>query len=77
MLIAMRHLPEAVTHFEVLAETEGPDQPRYTYGLATAWVLSGDIAKGRQLALEARAQAAARNQADLVAAIDSDLARLP
>ena len=76
MLIATGQPREAVPHFQALAETDGPDRPRYVYGLATAWVLAGDLVKGRQYANEARALAAARGQADLVAAIDRDLAKL-
>jgi Tfp pilus assembly protein PilF len=77
LLIATRRYPEAIAQFEILATEVGPEQPRYVFGLATAWVLSGDLAKGRTIALDARARAAARGQSDLVAAIDRDLARLP
>jgi Tfp pilus assembly protein PilF len=77
LLIATRRYPEAIAQFEILATETGPEQPRYVFGLATAWVLSGDLAKGRTIALDARARAAARGQSDLVAAIDRDLARLP
>jgi tetratricopeptide (TPR) repeat protein len=76
MLIATRHARDAVAQFEVLAQGDAPE-PRFVYGLATAWVLSGDVVKGRQYALEARALAAARGQTAVVAAIDRDLARLP
>jgi Tfp pilus assembly protein PilF len=77
LLIATRRYPEAIAQFEILAGGTGPEQPRYVFGLATAWVLSGDLGKGRRFALDARALAAARGQSDLVAAIDRDLARLP
>jgi tetratricopeptide (TPR) repeat protein len=77
MLIATAQYKEAIPQFEALSATEGPARPRFVFGLATAWVLSGDIAKGRQYALEARALAAEQGQADLVAAIDRDLAKLP
>jgi tetratricopeptide (TPR) repeat protein len=77
LLIATRRHRDAIAQFEILADEVGPEQPRYVFGLATAWVLSGDPAKGRTVALRARALAAARGQADLVAAIDRDLALLP
>jgi tetratricopeptide (TPR) repeat protein len=77
LLIATKRYREAIAQFEILATEAGPEQPRYVFGLATAWVLSGDLAKGRTIALDARALAAARGQSDLVAAIDRDLARLP
>jgi predicted Zn-dependent protease len=77
LLIATRRHRDAIAQFEILANEVGPEQPRYVFGLATAWVLSGDLAKGRRIALQARALAAARGQTDLVAAIDRDLARLP
>jgi Tfp pilus assembly protein PilF len=77
LLIATRQHRDAIAQFEILANETGPEQPRYVFGLATAWVLSGDPAKGRRIALQARALAAARGQTDLVAAIDRDLARLP
>jgi tetratricopeptide (TPR) repeat protein len=77
LLIAMRRYREAIAQFEILANEVGPEQPRYVFGLATAWVLSGDLAKGRTIALQARALAVARGQTDLVAAIDRDLALLP
>jgi Tfp pilus assembly protein PilF len=77
LLIATRQYREAIAQFEILATDTGPEQARYVFGLATAWVHAGDIAKGRKIALEARALAAAHGQSDLVAAIDRDLARLP
>ena len=62
--------------FEALAGADAPD-PRHVYGLATALVLSGDVAGGRTYALRARALAASRGQTEMVAAINRDLARLP
>jgi Tfp pilus assembly protein PilF len=77
LLIATRQYRDAIAQFQILAADGGPEQPRYVFGLATAWVLSGDLAKGRKIALDARALAAARGQVDLVASIDRDLAKLP
>jgi Tfp pilus assembly protein PilF len=77
LLIATRQYREAIAQFEILSAHEGGEQPRYTFGLATALILSGDLARGRKIAIDARALAAARGQADLVAAIERDLAKLP
>ena len=76
MLIANGRAREAVPQFESIAQAQAPD-PRFVYGLATAWVLSGDVVKGRRYALQARALAVERGQTALVAAIDRDLAKLP
>jgi predicted Zn-dependent protease len=77
MLIATRHYTEAIPQLETLSAVDGPERPRYVFGLATAWVHAGDLGKGRQYATEARALAAAKGQLDLVAAIDRQLAGLP
>ena len=77
MLIATKHYAEAIPQLETLSTEDGPERPRYVFGLATAWVHAGDLGKGRQYANEARALAAARGQLDLVAAIDRQLAGLP
>jgi tetratricopeptide (TPR) repeat protein len=77
MLLATKRFDEAIAEFQVLARVGGPEQPRYVFGLATACVQAGDIARGRQHALEARGMAASLGQTDLVAAIDRDLAKLP
>jgi tetratricopeptide (TPR) repeat protein len=77
MLLANRRFDEAIAEFQVLARITGPAQPRYMFGLATACVQAGDIARGRQHAIEARALAASLGQTDLVTAIDTELAKLP
>lgn len=77
MLIATKQYGEAIAELEKLSAIEGPGRARYMFGLATAWVLSGDLKKGRHYATEARALAAAQGQTELVMAIDRDLARLP
>jgi tetratricopeptide (TPR) repeat protein len=76
LLIATGRARDAVPHFEVLAAADAPD-PRHVYGLATALVLSGDVSTGRAYAVRARALAVSQGQAEMVAAIDRDLARLP
>jgi hypothetical protein len=77
MLIAMKQYSEAIPQLEILSSVESPERPRYMFGLATAWVHAGDLAKGREYANQARALAAAGGQLDLVAAIDRQLAGLP
>ena len=77
MLIATKQYTEAIPQLQMLSAVKGPLQPRYMFGLATAWVHAGDLAKGRQYASEARALAAAQGQRDLVASIDRQLANLP
>jgi Tfp pilus assembly protein PilF len=77
MLIATERYTEAIPQLEKLATADSPLRPRYVFGLATAWVHAGYLAKGREYAREARALAAAQNQLELVASIDRQLARLP
>ena len=60
-----------------MASVDHPDRARFLFGLSTAYVLAGDIAVGRQYAVEARDLARSRGQADLAAAIDRDLEKLP
>jgi len=77
MLIATKQYNDAIPQLEILSSVESPERPRYMFGLATAWVHAGDLAKGREYANQARALAAAGGQLDLVAAIDRQLAGLP
>ncbi len=77
MLLANKRFDEAIAEFQVLARVTGPAQPQYLFGLATACVQAGDIARGRQHAMEARELAASLGQTDLVAAIDTELKKLP
>ena len=76
MLIANGRPRDAIPQFERLAQRDTSDA-RYVYGLATAWVHAGDVGKGRAIAQQARALAAAQGLTDLVAAIDRDIASLP
>jgi predicted Zn-dependent protease len=76
MLIAMHQYGDAIRHLEMIASEDHPERARFLFALATAHVLNGDVAGGRQLAIDARDLARARGQADLADAIDRDLARL-
>jgi len=77
MLIARKQYREAIAQLEPVASVDHPDRARFLFGLSTAHVLAGDIAVGRQYAVEARDLAKSRGQADLAAAIDRDLEKLP
>jgi tetratricopeptide (TPR) repeat protein len=77
LLIARKRFPEAIEEFQRLVANDDPDRARFLFGLATAYVLSGDVATGRKHATEALALAGARGQTDLAAAIERDLAKLP
>jgi tetratricopeptide (TPR) repeat protein len=76
MLIATHQYGDAIRHLEMIASEDHPERARFLFALATAHVLNGDVAGGRQLAIDARDLARARGQADLADAIDRDLARL-
>jgi Flp pilus assembly protein TadD len=77
VLIALKRFPEAIEEFHRLVADDHPDRPRFLFGLATAYVLSGDVTAGRRHANDALALARARGQADLAAAIERDLVKLP
>jgi tetratricopeptide (TPR) repeat protein len=77
VLIALKRFPEAIEEFQRLVTDDHPDRARFIFGLATAYVLSGDVTAGRRHATDALALARARGQADLAAAIERDLAKLP
>jgi tetratricopeptide (TPR) repeat protein len=77
VLIARKRFPEAIEEFRRLAADDHPDRARFLFGLATAEVLSGDVTTGRKHATDALALARARGDADLAAAIERDLAKLP
>ena len=77
MLIARKQDTEAIAEIEPVLTRDHPEQARFLFGLATAHVLSGDVAGGRRYAVEARDLAKARGQSDLAAAIDRELERLP
>ena len=76
MLIAQRRFDDAVAELSPLRATEHPDRPKFLFALATANVLAGRVADGRQLAVEARDLARARGQGALADAIDRELAKI-
>ena len=64
---------EAIQHFLKTLTPEDENTPRYLYALAATYARAGDIAEALKYARTARAQAAARGQAELLASIDKDL----
>lgn len=76
MLIARQQYQGAITELDPLKSTDHPDRARFLFGLATAYVLSGDVATGRKYATEARDLARSRGQGELADAIERELARL-
>jgi tetratricopeptide (TPR) repeat protein len=77
MLIARQQYRDAIVELEPLVRTDHPDRALFLFGLSTAHVLAGDVAAGRQYAMEAHDLAKSRGQNDLAAAIERDLAKLP
>jgi tetratricopeptide (TPR) repeat protein len=77
MLIAKKQYKDAIAELEPVASVDHPDRPRILFALSTAYVLTGDVATGRQYAVEARDLARSRGQGDLAAAIERDLEKLP
>ena len=77
MLLARKAWTEAIAELTPLAERDLPERPRYLFGLATAYVLSGDVATGRRLSVQARDLAREKGQTALATAIEGELARLP
>jgi tetratricopeptide (TPR) repeat protein len=77
MMLARRDSQQAIAVLERIVTRDNPDRARYLFALATAHVQAGDVAGARRYAVEARDLARSRGQADLAAAIERDLARLP
>ena len=77
MLIARQQYREAIAQLEPVANADHPDRARVLFALSTAHVLAGDLAVGRQFAVEARDVAKSRGQTELAAAIERDLEKLP
>ncbi len=77
MMLARRGSQDAIAVLERLVSRDDPERARFLFALATAHVQAGDVATGRRYAVEARDLARSRGQADLAAAIERDLARLP
>jgi tetratricopeptide (TPR) repeat protein len=77
MLIARQQYRDAIAELEPAVTIDYPDRARFLFALSTAHVLAGDVAAGRQYAMQARDLAKSRGQNELAAAIDRDLAKLP
>jgi superkiller protein 3 len=77
MLIATQRYREAIAELQPAIAVDHPDRPRFLFGLSTAYVLAGDIAEGRRYGVQALDLAKSRGQADLAAAIQRNLEKLP
>jgi len=77
MLIARQRYREAISELEPVANVDHPDRARVLFALSTAHVLAGEIEPGRRYGIEARDLANASGQAELAAAIDRELEKLP
>jgi tetratricopeptide (TPR) repeat protein len=71
-----RNYGEAIQHFLKTLTPEDENTPRYLYALAATYARAGDIAEALKYGRIARVQAAARDQAELLASIDKDLQAL-
>jgi tetratricopeptide (TPR) repeat protein len=76
MLIAGRQYSEAIAILAPVSDRDLPDRPRYLFALATAYVLSGDVATGRERAIVARDLARQKGQRELAEAIERELGKL-
>ena len=76
MLLALGRPEEAVSQFEKLTEPRDAESAPYLFGLATAYVRSGNKTEGIRWATEARQLALQYGQKELAAAIERDLASL-
>ena len=77
MLLARRDSQQAIAVLERVASRNDPNRARVLFALATAYVQAGDVAAAKRYGIEARDLARSSGQADLAAAIERDLARLP
>jgi tetratricopeptide (TPR) repeat protein len=77
MLIARRQYQEAIAELDPLKLADHPDRPRFLFALGTAYVLSGDVATGRNYSVEAQDLARAQGQNELADSIERELRRLP
>ena len=66
----------AIEQFQKILEPDDAETPTYLYALATTYARAGDLANALNYMRKARADAAARNQTQLLAGIDRDLKTL-
>jgi tetratricopeptide (TPR) repeat protein len=67
---------EAIEHFLKTLIPEDDKTPRYLYALGATYARAGDLPDALKYTRAARAQAAARDQAELLISIDRDLRTL-
>lgn len=75
-LVALGRPRDAIEHFERILEARSPDAARYTHALAGAWLAAGEVAKAREYASRALAEAQAHGQTELAARIEQDLQKM-
>lgn len=73
ILVNQRKYDEAVRHFLQTLTPEDADTPGYLYALAAAYGRAGQREAALKYARQARAEAVARGQSQLLASIDKDL----
>ena len=76
ILVHQNQLAEAIRHFEQTLSPEDQDTPRYLYALGAACVRAGQREKGVAYLQQARVQAQARGQQELLASLERDLKSL-
>jgi tetratricopeptide (TPR) repeat protein len=76
MLLRRQQIDPAISELERIQSPDDQETPRYLYALAAAWVRKGDLARGRELSLQALEKARRYGQTDLIAALERDLAKL-
>lgn len=76
ILVAQQQLDEAIRHFEQTLTPEDHDTPRYLYALGATWVRAGQREKGLAYLRQARTQAQARGQQELLLSLERDLKSL-
>ena len=76
MLLALGQSQEALVELDKLQQPRDAEAPRYLFALSVAHVRVGKTDEGLKFALEARTLAESFGQAELVASIDRELARL-
>lgn len=76
ILVAQQQLAEAIRHFEQTLLPEDYETPRYLYALGATHIRAGAHEKGLAYLRQARAQAEARGQKELLKSLDRDLQSL-
>jgi len=76
ILANQKKYDEAINHFQLSLSPESESTPAYLYALAAAYARAGKREEALKYGLQAREQAAARGQTELLRSIDRDLKAL-